>query len=101
MKIPDVHTLKTIQPYFNLVGMGAKNFELRKMDRNFKVDDFLILKEYNTDTDEYGSFIYKKISYILIGAVYGLSEGYCILSLKPVSRLENCNLNMRQMYNYL
>jgi len=40
-----IHELKTLSGYFEEVWEGRKPFEIRNNDRDFKVDDCLILKE--------------------------------------------------------
>jgi hypothetical protein len=77
------HELKTIEPYFGQVYAGYKNFELRKFDRDYKVGDILILRQYNGDKKHYcGPKVTMKISYILTDASqFGLMDGYCILGL--------------------
>ena len=74
------HILKCLPLYFNEVKEHRKRFELRKDDRDYKVGDKIILKEW--DGEEYtGREIPKiKIQYILRDCPeYGLKEGYCIL----------------------
>lgn len=80
----NTHELKTIQPYFNAVMTGSKNFELRKFDRNYELGDILLLHEYNPFTEKYsGKVIRKTIKYILTNAErFGLMNGYCILGLE-------------------
>lgn len=76
----DTHILKCLPQYFNEVKEHRKRFELRKDDRDYKVGDKIILKEW--DGEEYtGREIPKiKIQYILRDCPeYGLKEGYCIL----------------------
>ena len=79
-----VHILKTVQPYFDYVAMGHKTFEIRKDDRDFKVDDTLILREWNGKQftlDEVG----RKITYVLRDCPeYGLKKGFVILGIKPI-----------------
>lgn len=74
------HELKILPEYFNEIMSLNKQFELRKDDRDYKVGDFIILKEYVDGAytgRESGCF---KISYILRNCPeYGLMEGYCIL----------------------
>ena len=87
----EIHRLKTINPYFNDLWLGKKNFEIRKNDRGFHEGDKLILEEYNPNSDgkvtggpyEYtGRVIHAKVSYVLENCPqYGLQEGYCILGL--------------------
>jgi hypothetical protein len=77
------HNLKTIQPYFDEVKNGYKTFELRKNDRDFKVNDKLCLEEYCPVNKEYtGNEITVGVSYILKGGVYGLDKDSVIMSIK-------------------
>lgn len=74
------HRLKTWPRFFNLIKNGAKTFEVRKNDRDFKVGDILILEEWNPSTKEYtGDYIEKYISYILHGDQFGIEKGYCVM----------------------
>ncbi|MFZ3487259.1 DUF3850 domain-containing protein [Vibrio harveyi] len=43
----NVHELKILPDYFDLQVDGKKRFEVRHNDRNFKVDDVLILNEFD------------------------------------------------------
>ncbi len=78
------HELKTWPAYFKYVKSGSKPFELRKDDRNYKVGDRLILKEYDALEEQYsGDFVIVTVSYILRNASpFGLQEGFVILGLK-------------------
>jgi hypothetical protein len=40
------HELKTINPFFTDIMKKVKNFEIRKNDRDFKIGDILVLKEF-------------------------------------------------------
>jgi hypothetical protein len=76
-----VHELKTVQPFFNQVKNGTKRFELRKNDRDFMVNDILVLKEYNSLTKVFvGDHVAVRVIGILDQFV-GLKDGYCILSI--------------------
>ena len=66
------HELKTIQPYFNDVNYGEKNFEVRKNDRDFRVGDTLELIEYDPKTDTTGKRLVVKVSYVLKGGQFGI-----------------------------
>lgn len=81
----DTHELKILPQYFQAVWDGTKNFELRKNDRDYKVGDILILREYNNG--EYtGSFLKVIVTYILKDCPeYGLDKEYCILSFRSHS----------------
>jgi len=41
-----IHNLKILPEYFEEVCRGQKTFEIRKNDRNFKVDDLINLREW-------------------------------------------------------
>lgn len=47
------HGLKTIPEFFEHVCSGAKRFEIRLNDRDFKVNDRVILFEYDNITERY------------------------------------------------
>jgi hypothetical protein len=60
------HDLKTWTEFYKEVEIGNKNFEVRKNDRDYQTGDYLILREYNKDTNEYtGKKLFKRITYIL------------------------------------
>lgn len=42
---PRVHQLKVECEFYTPLSMHLKNFEVRKNDRNFQVNDILILRE--------------------------------------------------------
>jgi hypothetical protein len=78
----DIHDLKTHPEPFSAIRCGVKKYEIRKNDRNFKVDDILRLQEYNPETNKYtGQQEYCKISYITPGGGYGLPSTLCVLSI--------------------
>lgn len=75
------HYLKTETEYYQAVGQGIKNFELRWDDRSYKIGDMVYLKEVVkgiTTGRELGPL---EIIYILKGGVFGLKKGWCILGL--------------------
>lgn len=77
-----IHSLKIAPSYFEAVKSNRKTFELRKNDRNYKIDDELLLQEFNGDYT--GRTIKVKITYILEGGIYGLDKDYVILAIKKV-----------------
>lgn len=77
-----IHQLKTMTPFFEEVMAGTKTFELRKNDRDFRVGDILILKEYLPETKVFsGMEVRRQITYIL-SSFTGLEAGYVILGLR-------------------
>ena len=76
-----LHELKTLPKYFNLVCSNIKNFEVRKNDRDYKINDILILKEWDTDKGYTGYEQRRKICYVLDNPDY-CKEGYVILGMK-------------------
>ena len=75
-----IHDLKVLPEYYEAIERGDKNFELRKNDRNYAVNDFLNLHEW--DGEYTGRTIYTMVKYIYHGTgEYGLEKGYCILGL--------------------
>lgn len=91
----DIHELKIQPQYFKSVKNNDKPFELRKNDRDYKVGDILVLKEYACELimkNEFGEEkwgnphytgeeIKKKITYILKGGSFGLHRNFVILGL--------------------
>ena len=78
------HCLKTVQPYYNFVCEGIKKAECRRDDRNFKVNDTLILQEYHPKTGLSGREIKFKITHILRGEEYGVIDGFAVLSIEKL-----------------
>ncbi|WP_029458197.1 DUF3850 domain-containing protein [Solidesulfovibrio alcoholivorans] len=97
------HELKTDPVVFQAVASGLKSYEIRLNDRNFRVGDRILLCEtYHTGEDmkhgaplKYtGNKIAADIRHILHGPIYGLMEGWCILSiglvLIHIERVQPC-----------
>lgn len=76
-----VHELKTDPVHFEDVKACRKTFELRRDDRDFRVGDTLILREFDRATQAYsGRIEMRMIGHILRGTEH-LAPGYCALSL--------------------
>lgn len=83
------HELKCINPFFSDIWNSKKDFDVRKNDRYFQVNDYLLLKEYNSEIHRYlKRKIYCRIKYILLAKDYpeGIKEGYCVLGLEIVDK---------------
>lgn len=79
------HELKILPEYFEAVSSGLKDFEIRKNDRDYKVGDILVLKEWNKGMFT-GKEVTRKVKYIYCGkGTYGIFELYCILGLEHIS----------------
>jgi hypothetical protein len=95
------HELKTWSEYFESMVLEEKNFEVRKNDRNFKVGNYLLLKEWNPESEEYtGREVFRKIEYILKGGQFGIEEGYIVMGLSDIlfynNEFENLNTRSKQ-----
>jgi len=76
-----IHNLKTWPEYYEAIEMGAKTFEIRKNDREFKVGDILSLEEYNPNERAYtGRVMRVIISYILAAQPF-VPEGYVCMAI--------------------
>ena len=76
-----IHKLKVWTEFYVDLESGLKKFEIRINDRDYKVGDYLLLCDYNKNTDEYsGKEIFKQITYIVEG--FGLKDGYICLGIE-------------------
>lgn len=79
------HELKVWKEYYPDVESGKKPFEVRKNDRNYKVGDELYLREFDQINQTYtGNGVYKTVTYVLHGGMFGLDPDYCVMGLKPI-----------------
>lgn len=94
----NTHELKTDPEVFEASFSGKRDYEIRYNDRDFKVGDWLILKEtkYSGEEMKAGSpLIYtgrsmeRKVCHILSG--YGLSDGWVILAVNTKEQLRATN----------
>lgn len=86
------HELKTDADAFDAVKRGEKKFEIRFNDRNFNVGDLLKLRktvhtgaEMKAGLPLYyeGEPFFVWVSHILLGPIYGLMDGWVIMSIEP------------------
>jgi hypothetical protein len=86
-----LHELKTDREVFQAVLDGRKTYEIRKNDRKFEDGDFLTLKETVFSGAEMGKGaplrftgheIEARVTHILYGPIYGLVEGWVIMSIE-------------------
>lgn len=74
------HDLKILPEYFAAVKNGTKTFELRKDDREYRVDDMLLLSKWSPEFGYFGDMLMTRIVYILKN-VHGLEPGYVVLGI--------------------
>lgn len=90
------HRLKTWPEYFEGVAGGSKTFEVRKNDRDFRIGDTLVLREFGTETrlveDEKGNLVRRAfdaytgrecrrtVTYILHGGQFGIEDALKMVS---------------------
>lgn len=73
-----IHELKILPEYFKAVTSGRKQFEIRKNDRDYKVRDHLILREWNGENFT-GNSYKAEITYI---TDYAQQNGYVVMGIK-------------------
>jgi len=86
-----IHELKTDPSVFQQTWEGRKTFEIRKNDRDYQSGDVLILRETHFSGEamraEGAKLMYTErsvvqaVTGILHGPIYGLSEGWCVMSV--------------------
>lgn len=90
------HELKTDPEVFDAVRSGRKTFEIRFNDRDFQHGDKLILRRTRFTGGQmrtsccplvYTEALSCVVCYILHGPIYGLDEGWCIMSIYDVAGL--------------
>lgn len=82
---PITHDLKCWPKFFPHVFDNSKPFEVRKRDRDYRVGDRLLLREWNPDDGTYsGRSIERAITYVLTAddAPWALEHGFCVLGLR-------------------
>lgn len=84
----NIHHLKTWPAPFRDVAGGIKQYEVRKNDRDYQVDDLLMLREYDPKTHAFsGRYVRARVCHKLMAADgdFGLKDGYCVLGLDCIN----------------
>lgn len=84
MTTTKIHCVK-INPFFYYeLSTGAKTFEIRKDDRDYRVGDILTFTDPTGKEGYPGAWV---ITFKLTSRLFpeGLKDGYCLLSLKPLN----------------
>lgn len=101
-----IHWLKTDPPYFEEVWQGRKPFEVRYNDRNYQVDDILILAEKTEQSDKprpansSEKAVIARVISVLSSESFplGLQEGYCTLGLHIIGKLYGDDVDLFQYH---
>lgn len=84
----NLHQLKILECFYRDVDEDRKTFELRKDDRNYKVDDLINFIVIDKKGIQIKTDVVYQIIYILKNVPeYGLSSGYCILGIRRIGKL--------------
>ena len=73
-----IHELKIQSEYFLAVINKTKTFEIRKNDRDFKVDDKIILREIDSHGRYTGRSTYRRITYM---TDFAQKENYVVMAI--------------------
>jgi len=77
------HDLKIHPEHFKAVCEGSKKAELRVNDRDYKVGDLLLLREYFPETKEYSGHVTKqRVTHIINCDKFITDKGIVVLSME-------------------
>lgn len=76
-----IHDLKCDTLLYRLVRDGSKPFELRKNDRDYRVNDLLILREWDDESQMYTGYVTCAVVMCVIKHE-SLREGYVALGIR-------------------
>jgi len=80
----EIHTLKTWPESFQSIFAGIKKFDVREDDRDFNVQDVLVLREWNNETERYtGRKVAVEVTYFLKGE-FGLPNSLCVMGIERI-----------------
>lgn len=80
-----VHDLKTWPAPFEQVWSGHKSHEIRKADRNYKLWDALVLREWDPATQLYsGRWVRVEVTYITRGGEWDIPVGLVVMSIRMI-----------------
>lgn len=65
-----VHELKTWPAYYNKIITGKKKFEIRELDRPFKIGDDLLLREWNPISKQHGEYSGRRVRVRITNILY-------------------------------
>lgn len=85
-KMTNIHRIKCFLRFFHLTEDGKKLFEIRKMDREYKVGDIIELNETHKGTYT-GRMAMFRIECIITDSDFpeGINKGYAVLGISPIT----------------
>lgn len=87
-----IHDLKTWPDVFESIWIGDKVHEYRVNDRDFKVGDYLRLKEWEPSLEACdeglytGRVVFASITFVNTGPEWGIPFGYAVMSIRVINR---------------
>lgn len=84
-RLTKAHELKVWRAYFQALADGRKPFEVRSIaDRDFRVGDTLVLREWCPVEQEYtGRVCEREVTYVLAYCPeFGVMDGFAVLGLR-------------------
>jgi len=85
-----VHDLKCWPESFQPAWEGMKRAEFRRNDRDYRVNDVLILREFDFGSEEYsGRLIFATATHVLYGPEFEIPDGLCMISFHETYRQTN------------
>lgn len=79
-----IHELKCWPIFFEPLMRGDKTFEARRNDRDFKVGDTLIQREWSESTGYTGRVLRHRVTYILSDPAFGTQPGWVVMGIRPL-----------------
>lgn len=81
---PNIHDLKTWPLYYRAVRDGTKTFELRRNDREYRVGDLLILKEWEPEGEFYTGYVTVAVVTCIVDNPTFLAPGYVAMGIRAL-----------------
>lgn len=77
-----IHELKSWPKYFERVLSGSKRCEIRRNDREFKIGDFIHLREWSKESEAYTAReLLVRITDLSPGGQFGIDPDFCVMSV--------------------
>lgn len=81
------HHLKIWPGFIDAIWDDLKRYEVRRDDRNYGVGDWLIMREWDPDTELWGAdMLSAVVTHKTSGGHLGIPAGHCVLGVRAVMR---------------